>query len=155
MSEAFSKIPPTEPIKEVIRSAFDLAVEVSGGWGYSLEDAIQLMPPLAAPLPQLEYTLASIRTHIEMHMTLPEEKRYGGINLNEVSRITKSEGHKTFDIVSYDVSAMKETEYARFIDAYKEGYGREDFDMEAHFQARKEATLHRSITLYFDITALQ
>jgi len=155
MSKQFPKIPATEPIKEVILAAFDLSLEIAGGWGYSTEDAMQLLSPFSVPLPQLEYTLASMRTHIEMHMVLPDEERYGGINLTEKSRKTDIMDKKVYDVVTYEVTAIKEVEYTQFIDAYKEGYGQDGFDMEAHFQARKEATLHRSITLYFDITALQ
>jgi len=154
MSYQFEKVSATEPVKEVILAAFDLPIEVEGGWGYSLEDAMQLLPPLMAPLPQMEYTLASMRTHIEMNMTLPEEERYGGINLNEKSRKTEIINGRVYEVVTYEVTAMKEVDYAHFIEIYKEGYGQEDFDLEIHFQERKEATLHRNITLHFDITAL-
>jgi hypothetical protein len=155
MAEQFPTIPSSEPIKEVIHSAFDLSIELSGGWGYSIQEAIEILPPLAAPLSQIEYTLASVRTHLDMHMMLPEEERYGGINLNEKTRESLCANNRVYELVTYEVTAMKERNYARFIDAYKEGYGQEDFDMDAHFRARKEATLTRSITLYFDITAVQ
>lgn len=155
MSTTFQNIPTTTPVREVIRSAFDADLPVEGGWGYTIEEALTLLPPLPAPLTQLEYTLASMRTHIEMQMTLPPEQRYGGINLNELQREERTIEEKTYDIVTYEVTAMKESDYARFIEEYKEGYGKEDFDITAHFESRKAATLHREITFCFDITAVR
>ena len=152
MSDQFKEIPATDSISDVIRSAFDLSIPVEGGWGYTIDTALKLLSPLPAPLTQTEYTLASMRTHIEMHMTLPEDQRYGGINLNELSREEKVIENRYYDIVSYEVSAMRESDYAHFIEAYKEGYGKDDFDISAHFEARKAATLTRKITLYFDTT---
>ncbi len=148
----FPQLPATEALATLIYSAFELKLPVEGGWGYTIEAPLKLLAPLVTPLAQTEYTLASIRTQLEMHMTLPESDRYGGINLNEYSRAQQEIEGKTIDIVTYKVSAIKESEYNQFIEAYKEGYGTPSFDMEAHFQARKEATLTREITLYFDIT---
>ena len=71
MSDQFKEIPATDPISDVIRSAFDLSIPVEGGWGYTIDTALKLLSPLPAPLTQTEYTLASMRTHIEMHMTTP------------------------------------------------------------------------------------
>ena len=155
MSDQFKEIPATDPISDVIRSVFDLSIPVEGGWGYTIDTALKLLSPLPAPLTQTEYTLASMRTHIEMHMTLPDDQRYGGINLNELSREEKVIENRYYDIVSYEVTAMRESDYARFIEAYKEGYGKDDFDISAHFEARKAATLSRKITLYFDTTDLR
>ncbi len=154
MSIIFRQIPATTPVGEVIRSAFDTDLPVEGGWGYTTEAPLKLLPPLPAPLQQIEYTLASMRTHIEMQMTLPEEQRYGGINLNETARETRTIEGRSCDIVTYEVTAMRESDYARFIEEYKEGYGKDGFDITAHFEARKAATLHREITLCFDIADL-
>jgi len=152
MTDQFKEIPSTDPVSDVIRTAFDISIPVEGGWGYSIETALKLMPPLPAPLTQVEFTLASMRTHIEMNMTLPEDQRYGGISLNELSRDKYLKEHKSFDVVTYEITAMKESDYAEFIEEYKEGYEKEDFDITAHFEARKAASIKRKITLCFDIT---
>ncbi len=51
--------------------------------------------------------------------------------------------------VSYEVSAMKESDYASFIQEYKDNFEKSDFDMEGHFKRRKEATLKREIVYFF------
>jgi hypothetical protein len=46
---------------------------------------------------------------------------------------------------------MKEDTYHTFITAYKEGLGKEDFDITEHFNQRKKATLTRSEDYWFEI----
>jgi hypothetical protein len=155
MSDTIPPLSSEDPIKEVLRAAFDFDMEIEGGWGYGFEDAMRLLSLPSGTLTQLQYTLASMRTHIEMHMTLSADERYSGISLNETARRLEKRDDKIYEIVTYNVTAMKEKAYFRFIQDYKEGYGKEGFDIDAHFQARKDATLHRTILLHFDITALQ
>jgi len=147
----FIKIPAQEPIAQVIRSAFDTELPVSGAWGYSQEEATVLEAnPNALPLSQIEHMLASMRAYLEMNMTLKEHERYGSINLNELSREAVKENDRVFDKVSYEISAMKETVYAAFINEYKEGYKKEGFDLEDHFNRRKKETLTRVVIHWFD-----
>ncbi len=140
----FRQISSDDPIAEVIKRAFDMDLVVSGGWGYEAEQPIRV-PADSTSVSQLQHTLASMRTHLEMSLTQPVQKRYGGINLTESNRYTE----ENLESVTYHVTAMPESQYATFIDAYKQGYGTEAFDMEAHFEARAKATLHREITVWF------
>jgi len=149
----FKHISSNEPLKEVIKAAFDTDLPVSGGWGYDCSSATVLENDSdAMQLSQLQHMLASMRAYLEMNMTLPEEERYGSINLNEKKRETIEKEGRVFHKVDYEISAMKESEYAKFIDEYKEGYGKDSFDMEAHFQRRKEATLIRQEPYWFEVT---
>ena len=144
---SFVDIVSTEPMSEVIKSAFDMDLDVSGGWGYDVDSAISISST-SAPLTQTQYTIASMRTHIEMSMTLPADLRYGGINLQELSRDTVTEDTQRYERVTYQVKAMLESDYARFISEYKKGYGTPEFDMATHFQQREESTLIREIALW-------
>jgi hypothetical protein len=149
----FDQIPSEEPIKEVIKAAFDTDLPLEGGWGYTMPLATIIRAnPDNIPLTQFEHMIASMRAYLEMNMTRPKEERYGSINLNEKSRETIEEGEKIYHHVIYEISAMKESDYAAFIEAYKEGYGKEDFDMEEHFQRRKEATLVRMEPHWFEVS---
>jgi hypothetical protein len=149
----FDQIPSSEPIQEVIKAAFDAELPLSGGWGYTKAFATVIdANPDAHPLAQLEHMIASMRAYLEMNMTQPEEARYGSINLNEKTRETIEEGERTYHHVTYEISAMKESDYADFIEEYKKGYGKEDFDMEEHFQRRKEATLVRTEPHWFEVS---
>ena len=56
---------------------------------------------------------------------------------------------------TYEITGIKEDLYNIFIKEYKEGYGKEDFDMSDHFKKRKDATLIREVVYYFEVSALQ
>lgn len=141
-------------LKEIIKAAFDMDLPISGGWGYTQDEATIILDLGLMPLVQFEHTFASMRAYGEMNMSLPEDQRYGSINVNERHREKITIDDKTYEKVTYEISAMKENVYATLIDEYKEGYGKEGFDMEDHFQRRKESTLKREVIHWFDITQI-
>ncbi len=146
-------LPTDTPIKEVLQAAFDVSLPVSGGWGYTQDDALRIeQNPDNTPLAQFEHMLISMRLYLEMNLTRKEEERYGSINLNEKSRKRHTAEHIVLDEVCYTLTAMKESDYAKFIEEYKEGYGKDDFDVQEHFAKRKEATLTKEVTCWFDVT---
>lgn len=147
----FQNIPTGEDVQRVIESAFDVKLDVSGEWGYTRESAM-VIHATEVPLQQLEHTLASMRTFIEMNMTMPEEERYGAINVNEIARECVRENNKIYDKIVYEISGMPEKEYEKFIDEYKAGYESPEFDLSGHFQRRKEATVTLQKSFWFDIT---
>ena len=147
--QEFQKITSTDPIAEIIKSAFDLEVQLSGGWGYTPEDATVIHSTNGLPVEQFEHTLATMRAYIEMNMTLSEEDRYGSINPAELAREQQDLSGKTYEKVTYQVSGMNEKVYADFINEYKKQYGTPDFDMSDHFKRRKEATLVRTVEHWF------
>ncbi len=149
----FQKIPCNEDIKLLVKSAFSVELDISGCFGYSQDEAL-VINQTDTPIKQLEHTLASMRAILEMSMTLPKEQRYGAINVNEISRDSISVNTKTFDRVTYEITAMKESQYSAFIDEYKEGMEREDFDIQEHFKRRKKATIKREVMFWFDVTSL-
>ncbi len=149
MSE-FQVIKSSDPVKEIIKAAFDAELSISGGWGYTQESATIIHDTNALPIDQFEHTVATMRAYIEMNMTLPEEERYGSINLNEVHRKQIREADNLYDKVTYEVTGMKEDLYAAFINEYKENSAKADFDYSDHFNRRKEATLKRVVEHWFE-----
>ena len=141
-------------LQEVIKSAFDTTLSVSGAWGYT-QALATIIKKTDLPILQLEHTLASMRAYIEMNMTQEKEERYGSINVNEIAREQTEENSQVYDKVTYEITAMKEDTYALFINEYKEGYGTEDFDLTEHFKRRKEATLTRTATHWFEVSNMK
>ena len=152
MSE-FKQITSNNDLKEVIKSAFDTDLEVSGAWGYTQALATIIEKTDLSTI-QLEHTLASMRAYIEMNMTQEKEERYGSINLNETSREQIQVEGLIYDKVLYEITAIKEDTYALFINEYKEGYGTDGFNMNEHFKRRKEATLTRMETYWFEVSQI-
>lgn len=146
----FEQLKSGDNLKEVIKSAFDADLSISGAWGYTKELAT-VIESGDIPLKQLEHMIASMRAYIEMNMTLPEEERFGSINLNETHREQIQVENLVYDKVTYEITAMKENTYTAFINEYKEGLGKEGFDITEHFNQRKKATLTRSEEYWFEI----
>jgi len=152
----FKKLQENGNIRELIKSTFDADLPLAGSWGYTQEKAtiIEALPE-GMPLLQLEHMLTSIRAHLEMNITQEQENRYGAINANEKAREEIKSEEDIFDKVTYEITAMKEDLYHVFIKEYKEGYGKEDFDLNDHFKRREEVTLTREVVHYFEVSALQ
>ena len=149
----FTQLQCDDDLKQIIKTAFDTDMDIQGSWGYTQETTTTILSS-PVPLAQFEHMFASMRAYVEMNMTLSEDKRYGSINLNEIAREQVSIGCLLYDKVTYEISAMNEKVYAAFIAEYKEGYGTESFDMTEHFRKRKEATLKREVTHWFEISSL-
>jgi len=152
----FKKLQEDTDIRELIKSTFDTDLPLSGSWGYSEEKAsiIEALPEGMSAL-QLEHMLTSIRAHLEMNIMQEKENRYGAINANENTRETIKSKKGIFDKVTYKITAMKEDLYNAFIKEYKEGYGKEDFDLNDHFKRREKATFTREVIHYFEVSTLQ
>ena len=142
------QISALDDIQEVIKSAFDVELDVAGGWGYSVEDAI-IIDKNSENKKQIEHTLCSMRSHLELSLTREQSQRYGGINVNELSREMLNIHDKKYDKVTYRIDAMLESNYSKFINEYKQGYGKEEFDLEKHFSERKNATEHMSVEIFY------
>ncbi len=143
----FKEIEAEKDLENFIRVVFNANLKVSGGWGYSKDLATTIEQGDDGSVAQIEFTLATMRAYLEMNMTLAEDERYGAINLNEISR--ESEGE--YEKVTYEISAIKELEYKEFIDEYKEHSENPNFDMNEHFNRRREATLKREVVYWFKL----
>jgi len=152
----FEPLQETLDIKTLIKETFDTELSISGSWGYTPESAtILLALPEGMPKEALQHMITSIRAHMEMNIMQEPENRYGAINANELSREEIKTDTGLFEKVTYTLTAMQEEIYNAFIKEYKEGYGKEGFDLNAHFKKREESTLTRKIVHYFEVSALQ
>jgi hypothetical protein len=145
--QKFKEIVAEENLREFVKVAFNADLEIDGAWGYTKELATIISKENEGSVAQIEFTLATMRAYLEMNMTVEEEERYGAFNLMEVKR----EVFDNFDKVTYEISAMKERDYKRFIAEYKEKNGEAGFNMSEHFNQRKKATLKREVIHWFKI----
>ena len=152
----FKKLQEHHNIQELIKSTFDADLSLAGSWGYTKEKPtiIEAIPE-SMTLSQLEHMVTSIRAYLEMNITQEQENRYGGINTNERAREESRSKVAVLNKVTYEITAMKEDLYNAFIKEYKEGYGKEEFDLNEHFKRRQEATLTREVVYYFEVSRVQ
>jgi hypothetical protein len=144
----FKEIDKVDNLQEVIKEVFEIELDVAGDWGYNEQRALVIQDS-DIPLQQLQHTLATIRAQIEMSLALPEEKKYGSINVQESGRESITKDKITYEVVSFSITAMLKSVYAQFIQEYKDGYGKNDFDIEGHFQQREENTIRRDVKFWF------
>ena len=146
----FKQIESVDDISGLILEVFDVKLDISGGWGYDYKSPV-VVNSLGTPIDQFLNLFASLRANIEMNMTLEEDDRYGGINVHFLDGEQFSIENRTYDHVRFEVTAMKEKEYAKVIQEYKDNYGKnEDFDMDKHFKKREELTIKLIADFWFE-----
>jgi len=146
----FKHIESVDDMSGLILEVFDVKLDISGGWGYDYKSSV-VVNSLDIPIDQFLNLFASLRANIEMNMTLEEDDRYGGINVHFLDGEQFSIENKTYDHVRFEVTAMKEKEYAKVIQEYKDNYGKnEDFDMDKHFKKREELTIKLIADFWFE-----
>lgn len=146
----FKQIESVEDISGLIAEVFDVKLDISGGWGYEHKNPV-VVHSLDMPIEQFLNLFASLRANIEMNLTLEEEDRYGGINIHFLEGEQFSIDNKTYDHIQFEITAMKEKEYAKVIQEYKDNYGKNrDFDMNQHFEKRKELSIKVVSDFWFE-----
>ncbi len=145
----FKQLDSSDDVQKVISNLFDIQLNTTGGWGYDCNSAIIVEKP-DVPYAQFYHMFATMRANIEMNLTLDEDKRYAGINLTLENIEEIKIDDKTYDVASFKITAINEKIYANFIKEYKDGYGKKEFDLLEHFKQRKENTITRKTTFWFD-----
>ncbi len=143
------KLKNSENIKDIIKQAFSTEMDIDGGWGYDKNSATVVKYSNNSEKLQLEFTFAMMRATLEMTLTQAKENRYGAINVKELKREYFDEGR--IEKIIYEVSGMKESDYNHFIQEYKDGFGKDGFDIDKHFEDRKKATLKREVVHFFKV----
>jgi len=142
----FKQINSTDSISKIIKSAFGVDIEVKGSWGYS-KDKNTDISAIQDNIKGTQELMAMMRANMEMNMLLSENERYGSISLNEINR----EENNNFHHIEYEITAMKESDYKSFIQEYKDNFSDNNFDLENHFNKRKEATIKRNVSHWFKV----
>jgi len=144
----FKKLPEVDNISEVINDVFGVQLDISGGWGYDTSMPV-IINSLDIPKDQFFHMFGSIRANIQMNLSLEEDERYGAINVILDDKKKSTVDNFEYDIIKFKVSAIKEKEYAEFIQEYKDNYGKKEFDIGDHFKRREASTLKLIDTIYF------
>ncbi len=146
----FENLPAVDDIAGVIKDIFNVDLDVLGGWGYDNNSAV-IVKSLYMPIDQFLYMFASIRANIQMNMTLEKEESYGGINCTFIDGKQVEIEDKVYDMITFEITAMKESTYTNFIQEYKDNYGKnKDFDLSDHFKRRNENTITIQSDFWFD-----
>ncbi len=138
-----------DKIRDIIKSAFEVDLDIEGGWGYDNNTATIVNNLEDMPLEQFVHTFATIRAILEMNLSLEEDEKYAGINANFEESKKFEINNNTYDVLTFKITAIKEKLYANFIKEYKDNYGKENFNLAEHFKQREENTIVRYVDYWF------
>lgn len=144
----FKPVESVDNLQIFIKDVFDIKLDISGGWGYDNNSAV-VVEKLDIPVNQFINMFATMRANIEMNLTLEKDERYSGINLTLENSKNIEINHIKYNIVNFKITAINEKEYIDFMKEYKNGYGKVGFNLEQHFQKRKEKTIERYEEYWF------
>ncbi|MEA3553428.1 MAG: hypothetical protein U9R39_03370 [Campylobacterota bacterium] len=145
----FNQIETVDNLQEVLKETFEVDLDISGGWGYDNKSAV-IVNHLDIPIDQFLHMFATIRANIEMNLMQDENNRYGGINVTFLEGKQFEIDNKTYDHITFEITAINEKKYAEFIKEYKDNYGKnKDFDLNDHFKRRKENTITMKSDFWF------
>ena len=146
----FKQITHVDDMSGLILEVFDVKLDISGGWGYDYKTAV-VVNSLDTSIDQFLNLFANLRANIEMNMTLEEDERYGGINVHFLDGEQFTIENRTYDHIRFEVTAMREKDYAKVIQEYKDNYGKnENFDMNKHFKKREELSIKLIADFWFE-----
>ena len=138
--------------KQVILEDFKEDVPISGGWGYTREDAIIIAS--LKTFVSLEYFLVGKRIYEELIIFRKKGTGYAGIKWNRRKQFLRHQDGKDYDCLEVDVTCHKEADWLALKEEYESNNCFEGNPglKKVHFE-RHESLKHYYKTWYwFDIT---
>jgi hypothetical protein len=149
--------------RDILTNYFECELPISGGWGYSMDDAciINKFDPLVDPsLPfngvGLEYIFVEKRIYAEMITFRPEGERFFGIKWNlQMQGLCRGKGGKSYDKLVFEITALQEKDREELKAEFEgpQGYVHPEFDFDAHMKKYQERTVRFTREFWFDITS--
>lgn len=169
---AIKKVSPLLPIstlespRKVIAKDFVVSLDgelpISGGWGYTKEDAciINKNDPVVDPvLPfdgiGIEYVFVEKRIYEEMIILRASGDKFSGISWNLKKQELLEENDRHFDKLVYEITAFGDYDWQELKAEFEgpKGKGHPDFDEEEHEKKRQERMFRLTREFWFDITS--
>lgn len=146
--------------REVIFDVYQKDLPISGGWGFTKEDAViinrydstvnQILPFDGIGL---ELWFARHRAYIQLITQRDTNDRYSGIELNNKRQELITDNTGTYDKVIYDVSAFKDADFDELKEEWESNNYDGSFDIEAHNKKRQSLLVHFEMEYWFEISS--
>jgi hypothetical protein len=131
---------------------------ITGGWGYAKDDAVIIDkndPVVPEGLPfdgvDIEYIFVEKRIYEELIIL-----GHAGVDWEQVEqRLVESHDGRRCDVLTYEVTALSETDWNEFQDEAKENNYFKDSseDFAAHMEKRDSKTISYTTEYWFDVTS--
>lgn len=136
---------------------------ISGGWGYSKEDAVVIdrsHPAAASFQPfngaEVEHMFIQLRLWEELIGTRPEGRQHSGCKFKLIQqRLVGGENGKKYDVMLCDITALPDDVFEDLKAEWEgpNGFQSPDFDHEDHIRRRDAATVHYVGEYWFEISS--
>ncbi|MCF8067444.1 MAG: hypothetical protein K9L30_02550 [Desulfobacterales bacterium] len=159
------RIRSEETPREIITMDFKLLkgeLPISGGWGYSKEDAVIIdkndpVVPTGMPFDGvgIEYIFVEKRIYEELIIFRSGSNQFSGIKWNRIKQELISDGDRKFDVLFFDVTAIPDTDWEQLKSEWKSNNGFQESQsaLDAHIEKRNSKTVHYQTEYWFDITS--
>lgn len=129
---------------------------ISGGWGYTQEDAVIIETEDGTKGVSLEYKFLEYRTYEEMIIFQPENARYAGFRFERHLQFlcSSEDDSKHYDNVIMKVTCFKEEDWEMLKKDYIDhnGFVGDEEGRKAHMQLHETKKISFEIQGWFDIT---
>lgn len=150
------------PLKTILAEHFprDCSnLPISGGWGYTIQDAIVFeqregAPPWERDFVGLEYHIAQKIIYEELIIFRPKDARFSGISLSLDSQATEIEDGRKYDCLNFRITCWSDQhwEYLKAEWEANDNGERPGFDLIGHRARRESAQIEYKRQLWFNIT---
>lgn len=128
---------------------------ISGGWGYSQQDAVVIELGNSIEGVNFEYKFLEYRTYEEAIIFRPKGQRLAGIHLETIGQsLVCGQDGKKYDNVEMKVSAFLESDFEYLKNDWEQhdGYAADEEGKLRHLQLAESKRIEYKITGWFDIS---
>jgi len=159
------RIRSAETPREIIAADFSSLrseLPISGGWGYSKEDAVVIdkndsAVPKGLPFDGvgIEYVFVEKRIYEELIIFRTEDSRFSEIDWKLIKQRLVSDGDRKFDVLTFEVTAIPDADWQLLESEWERnnGFQSSQSALEAHIEKRNSKTQHYTTEYWFDITS--
>ena len=148
------------PFRQTLNEVYDFIgdIPIYGGWGYKRDDAIIIdkydtIVDTNQPFNGigLEYFLTRYRNYLELITFNRNTNKCSEIEFYMDSQETQFHEDCIYDHIVYTVAFFLDSDYVLLKDEWESGYGRKDFDLQAHRLKRSRLRKYLTREVWFEI----
>ena len=138
-SDGVPRINSDKTPAEIILTESGNEYPLTGGWGYSVDTAVEILLDNGSEGVNFEYWFIKFRAHKELNFIGNTHPRYGNIDCLDVQQSLRNVNGKPYDVLRYIVKALPVSELGAFDNEWKEHNGfKDDSEGLKNFQDRVE-----------------
>jgi len=148
--------------RNIILEHFKTELPISGGWGYTKDDAciINKNDPIVDPTVPfdgvaIEYVFAGKRIYEELIIFRPQGHAFSDIGWKLLQQQFTSDEDKAYDKLTFEIWAFPDKDWQELKGEWEgpNGHGSLNFDIAVHEKKRQEKLVRFTREFWFDITS--